>query len=314
MASCLKEVLGENQFTFISSKQIANCILIANEVIDDISKRKKEVVLFKADFSRAYDTVDWHFLNLILKKMGFDKRWRKWVHFCISTSSIVVLVNGCPSDSFSIKIGLRQGYPLSLLLFNVVGEVLSGMLKKATEIGLCGGVGVGAQNEFEVSMATSVEKDSLNYRAGKAVADSIDKLIASFVWKDFQNLLITFWFIARVYGRFGNAGAPCGIFVWFFLRMLKICFRFHGKYFSPDQIFYSAMVHIGVWANAFWPSLIPSLCCDSPSTLAIILLVIAGWMSAMKLRLFVWTLRSRSYSGSYVNEHVSWWLQFLFVV
>ncbi|KAE8696468.1 hypothetical protein F3Y22_tig00110670pilonHSYRG00078 [Hibiscus syriacus] len=129
---------------FIPISLIADCILIANEVIDDMFKKKKEAMIFKADFSKAYDTVDWNFLNFILKKMGFGKRWRKWVYFCISTPSIAVLVNGCPSSSFSIKRGLRQGCPLSPMLFNVVGEALSGMLLKASANGLCEGVGVGS--------------------------------------------------------------------------------------------------------------------------------------------------------------------------
>ncbi|XP_039048924.1 uncharacterized protein LOC120189810 [Hibiscus syriacus] len=146
MGICIKEVVGENQFAFTSGKQIADCVLIANEVIDDLSKKKKKALLFKADFRKAYDSVDWNFLNLILKKMGFGKRWRKWVQFCISTSSIVVLVNGYPSVRFSIKRGLRQGCSLSPFLFNVVGEALSGMLKKVTDIGLCGNVGVGFGN------------------------------------------------------------------------------------------------------------------------------------------------------------------------
>ncbi|KAE8732814.1 hypothetical protein F3Y22_tig00001728pilonHSYRG00086 [Hibiscus syriacus] len=86
----------------------------------------------------------WGRINFPLsRKMGFGKRWRKWIHFCISTLSIAVLVNGCPSNSFSIKRDLRQGCPLSPLLVNVVGEALSGLLKKATAFGLCDGVEIG---------------------------------------------------------------------------------------------------------------------------------------------------------------------------
>ncbi|KAE8662788.1 hypothetical protein F3Y22_tig00113124pilonHSYRG00059 [Hibiscus syriacus] len=143
MASCINEVIGENQYAFIAGKHISDCALIANEVIDYLFKSKKEAVLFKADFSKSYDTVDWKFLNVNLKKMGFERRWRKWINLCISTPLIVALVNGCPSPNFSIKRGLRQGCPLSPFLFNVVGEALSGLLKKAVEIDLCGGIRIG---------------------------------------------------------------------------------------------------------------------------------------------------------------------------
>ncbi|KAE8725718.1 hypothetical protein F3Y22_tig00008146pilonHSYRG00014 [Hibiscus syriacus] len=81
LGSCLADVIGENQFAFTAGKQIVYCSLIANEVIDGLSKSKKEAVLIKADFSKAYDTVDWQFLNMILKKMGVesDSLWRKVV-------------------------------------------------------------------------------------------------------------------------------------------------------------------------------------------------------------------------------------------
>ncbi|KAE8665942.1 hypothetical protein F3Y22_tig00112523pilonHSYRG00172 [Hibiscus syriacus] len=144
LVSCLSEVIGEHQFAFMAGKQIANSSLITNEVIDGLSKRKKATILIKADFYKAFDAVDWQFLNLILKKIGFGKRWRNWVNLCISTPSIAILINGSPTNSFSMKKGLRQGCSLSLLLFNIVGEVLNEMLQKASDIRLCRGVEVGS--------------------------------------------------------------------------------------------------------------------------------------------------------------------------
>ncbi|KAL4347618.1 hypothetical protein GQ457_17G007830 [Hibiscus cannabinus] len=146
LAGCLAEVVGENQFAFTAGKQITYCNLIANEVIDDIKKNNRAAVVFKADFSKAYDMVDWKFLELIMEKMGFGKRWRKWIRLCISTPSISVLVNGVPSKKFNIKRGLRQGCPLSPLLFNLVGEALSALLHKALEAGVLKGVQVGKSN------------------------------------------------------------------------------------------------------------------------------------------------------------------------
>ncbi|KAL4324017.1 hypothetical protein GQ457_11G030490 [Hibiscus cannabinus] len=80
-----------------AGKQITDCALIANEMIDYLRRNNFAAVMVKADFKKAYDTIDWNFLNLILQKMVFDNRWREWVRFCISSASISVLINGSPS-------------------------------------------------------------------------------------------------------------------------------------------------------------------------------------------------------------------------
>ena len=71
------------------------------------------------DIEKAYDHVNWNFLLYVMKRMGFGDRWRRWVHQCISSASFAVLVNGSPIGFCSASRGLRQGDPLSPLLFFV---------------------------------------------------------------------------------------------------------------------------------------------------------------------------------------------------
>ncbi|KAL4310177.1 hypothetical protein GQ457_01G054770 [Hibiscus cannabinus] len=143
LSVCISEVVGENQFAFTPGKQISDCSLIANEVLDDLKRNKKEAVVFKADFRKAYDTIDWSFLDFLFKSLGFGIRWRKWINVCLSTAMVSVLVNGVPSKWFPINRGLRQGCPISPLLFNIIGEALSSLIHRAVESGLFRGVDVG---------------------------------------------------------------------------------------------------------------------------------------------------------------------------
>ncbi|KAL4376895.1 hypothetical protein GQ457_02G028350 [Hibiscus cannabinus] len=91
----INKVVGETQFAFLAGKQIADCALIANEVLDDIHKSKGKAFILKVDFRKAYDTVDWSFLDLRMKEIGFGAKWRKWIMLCVETTSISILVNGC---------------------------------------------------------------------------------------------------------------------------------------------------------------------------------------------------------------------------
>ncbi|GMI94762.1 hypothetical protein HRI_003145500 [Hibiscus trionum] len=110
--------------------------------------KKSEVpgIIFKADFRKAYDLVDWGFLMLVLKKLGFGEKWRQWIMYCISSANISILVNGSPTPFFSIRRGLRQGCPLSPLLFNLVVETLSALIKSTMSKGFFEAVQIGNSN------------------------------------------------------------------------------------------------------------------------------------------------------------------------
>ncbi|GMI63974.1 hypothetical protein HRI_000066700 [Hibiscus trionum] len=82
--------------------------------------------------------------------MGFGAKWKKWLKKCISFASISVLINGSTTNSFKISKGLRQGCPLSPLLFNVVAEGLSSLLNKAVSSGYFTRVRIG-DNDMLIS-------------------------------------------------------------------------------------------------------------------------------------------------------------------
>ena len=101
-------------------------------MVDEARKCKKELLLFKVDFEKAYGSIDWGYLHAMIARMGFPTLWRKWIKECVGTASASVLVNGSPTDEFLFERGLRQDDPLSPFLFllavqgfNVLMESLS---------------------------------------------------------------------------------------------------------------------------------------------------------------------------------------------
>ncbi|GMI78245.1 hypothetical protein HRI_001493800 [Hibiscus trionum] len=148
----MDSIVSKSQFAFIQGRCILDCSLIANEGIDYMSKMGRSGAVFKIDFNRAYDTVDWDFLLRVMKEMGFGELWCRWIFKCISTASISILVNGSPTPCFDLARGLRQGCSFSPLLFNLVGESLHLMIEKATEVGLFNGFSIGkGSNVYNLS-------------------------------------------------------------------------------------------------------------------------------------------------------------------
>ncbi|GJZ74416.1 putative RNA-directed DNA polymerase, eukaryota, reverse transcriptase zinc-binding domain protein [Tanacetum coccineum] len=88
-------------------------------------------LLFKVDFEKAFDSVSWSYLQDIMRQMRFDIKCRKWIDACFSTTSITVLINGSPSKELKMEKVIRQGDPLSPLLFFLVVEALQVSITEA---------------------------------------------------------------------------------------------------------------------------------------------------------------------------------------
>ena len=147
LKSVIPQIISPFQGAFVAGRQILDGVLIANELIDSRKKSKEEGLLFKIDLEKAYDHVEWEFVDYMLFKFGFGGTWRGWIRECISTTSFSVLVNGSPSKLFKASRGIRQGDPLSPFLFTIVVEALSLLLVKAKDVGLIGGFEMGRSGE-----------------------------------------------------------------------------------------------------------------------------------------------------------------------
>ena len=85
----------------------------------------------KLDISKAYDRVEWRFLELTMRKMGFCNQWVGLIMSCIGSSLYQILVNGVPKGDIRPTRGIRQGDPLSPHLFLICSEVLNQQLQHA---------------------------------------------------------------------------------------------------------------------------------------------------------------------------------------
>lgn len=136
----MDKLTSQTQTAFIKGRHISDSILIASEVYHLIDRRMSNRLILKLDFEKAFDSIKWSFVDEVLQNMGFGDKWISWIHSIFMNSRIGVLHNGSPTEEFAPTRGLRQGDPLSTLIFNLVGEVLSRLLVKAEELGIFRGV------------------------------------------------------------------------------------------------------------------------------------------------------------------------------
>lgn len=89
----------------------------------------------KLDFNKAYNRVEWNFLDALMRKLSFDDRWVKWVMKCVAYVDFTMYANGEARTKVFPKRGLRQGDPLSPYLFLLVKDVHSKLIKLEIDSG-----------------------------------------------------------------------------------------------------------------------------------------------------------------------------------
>ncbi|XP_071700087.1 uncharacterized protein [Rutidosis leptorrhynchoides] len=150
LVKVMDSIICQEQFAFIAGHQILDGPFILNETMEWCKKRKEKLMIFKIDFEKAYDTVNWDFLDYMLNILGFGASWRSWVHMILQSSRTSILINGSPTKKFKVHIGLRQGDPLSPFLFLIVMEGLHLCIKEKIGEGVFHEVSVG-KNPIMVS-------------------------------------------------------------------------------------------------------------------------------------------------------------------
>ncbi|KAM0906301.1 hypothetical protein ACQ4PT_016864 [Festuca glaucescens] len=132
----MPQIIGPHQSAFIRGRCLHDNFQLVQCTARRLNALKSPALMLKLDITKAFDTVDWAFLLQIMTKLGFGPRWTTMVVGLLSTASTRVLVNGAAGDLIYNRRGLRQGDPLSPLLFDSVMEVLHLLLHKAASEGL----------------------------------------------------------------------------------------------------------------------------------------------------------------------------------
>ncbi|OMO67876.1 reverse transcriptase [Corchorus capsularis] len=141
----LPQIISETQSAFVPDRQIFDNLIIAFETIHHMANRRAGNnfhMALKLDLSKAYDRVEWQFLEEVMRGMGFSERWIFRVMTCVRTVTYSVSVNGNHSGRIIPTRGIHQGDPLSPYLFLLCMEGFTSLLQRAENNGLIQGVAV----------------------------------------------------------------------------------------------------------------------------------------------------------------------------
>ena len=141
----LPHIISENQSAFTADRLITDNVLVAFELMHFLNHKNARIDGFmaaKLDMSKASDRVEWGFIQGVMERLGFSSRWVNLVMKCITLVSYLVIINGTACGNIVPTRGLRQGDPLSLILFLICTERLSALINEATQNQVLTGISI----------------------------------------------------------------------------------------------------------------------------------------------------------------------------
>ena len=130
----LSHIISENQSAFTSDKLITDNVLVAFELMHFLNHKnasKGGYMAAKLDMNKAFDRIEWCFIQAVMERLGFSSKWVNLVLRCITSESYSVLINGAAYGDITPTQDLWQGDPLSPTLFLICTKGFSTLIHKA---------------------------------------------------------------------------------------------------------------------------------------------------------------------------------------
>ena len=128
LATVLPSIIHESQ-SAVLGRTIGNTIHLVRDIIDMANQSNEGAALLFLDQEKAFDRVNHTFLRKVLRGFGFGNAFIDWIGILYSNAATRIDVNGFFTDRISLRSGVRQGCPLSPLLYVLIIEILALQLR-----------------------------------------------------------------------------------------------------------------------------------------------------------------------------------------
>ena len=129
----LPSIISPDQTGYLKGRYIGDNIRTIFDIIEYTKIKQIPGMMVLIDFEKAFDSISWNFLFKTLDAFNFGDNFKKWIKIIYSNPECCVTNNGFASSFFPISRGIRQGCPISALLFILVVEIMSLHIKQNQE-------------------------------------------------------------------------------------------------------------------------------------------------------------------------------------
>ena len=130
----LPSIISDEQTGYIKKRYIGFNIRQIQDIIDYAEQFKVDGAILFLDFTKAFDSIEWHFMFKSLEKFGFQKSILDWIQTLYTDIRGCVCNNGWVSEPYPIERGIRQGCPLSSLIFIIAVEIMATRIRTEENI------------------------------------------------------------------------------------------------------------------------------------------------------------------------------------
>ena len=138
LANRLHKIIGNlistDQVGYIQKRYIGENIRLMFDLMSYTNENELDAILAQIDFEKAFDSIEWSFRYKTLKSFNFGEYFISWIKLLYSDIKSCVGNNGYFSKFFEISRSIRQGCPISALLFILVAEIIAIKIRSNTEI------------------------------------------------------------------------------------------------------------------------------------------------------------------------------------